>query len=270
MSLKNCIVLQACSTNEYAYTRGEASTPENEPFWSSLIGEVVEINSPADFPDIFYKVISVCFTNVEPNTECVECFNAINSLNSTNPPLQERYVFPTGQTECSNPEKVFVLINCNANKDLVFPDTFAPADIIQSSNTGLVTATDLTFYVGSVVKLSDYPENCYTVYGPYTEDTGCPCAYYTVSDSFPDCECCIGPIPVPWVRFVQEPVRDHTVVRISECDIQTNKKFAENYYKLFKGLKYGIENCCNGIDYDKLWIQKELSDYSLLKDPDLC
>lgn len=269
MSNKNCIILQSCATDEYAYTRGEPDTPDNEPFWTSLIGEIVQVTSPSGFPDIFYKVISVCLSTEPPGPECVECFNSTNT-NQNSTTLEERYVIPTGQTDCGDPTKVFVLVNCTANKNVVFPDSFTPADVIQSPSTALVTATDLTFYVGSVVKLSDYPENCYTVYGPYTEETGCPCNYYTVSDSFPDCECCIGPIPVPWIRSVQEPVKDHTVVRISDCDIQTNKKFAENYYKLFKGLKYGIENCCNGIDYDKLWIQKELSDYSLLKDPDLC
>lgn len=270
MSNKNCVILQSCATEEYAYTRGITTDPDSEPFWSDLIGEVVQITSPANFPDTYYKVISICFNNQPPGEGCVECLNqTTTSIGGLVTPLEQEYVIPLGVTTCIT-NNAFVLVNCKANKSVVFPDNFAPADINQSPETALVTSTDLTFYVGSVVKLNDYPENCYTVYGPYTEDTGCPCAFYTVKDSFPDCECCIGPIPTPWVRSTQEPVKDHTLIQVSDCDIQTNKKFAENYYKLFKGLKYGIEDCCKGINYDKLWIQKELSDYAMLKDPNLC
>jgi hypothetical protein len=89
-----------------------------------------------------------------------------------------------------------------------------------------------------------------------------------------DCTCCAGPPPppepVPFVRTIQEPVKDFTRVVVSDCDIQVNQKFAENYYRLFKQLKYGMENCCKGVDMEWLWLQKEISDYSMLKIPGAC
>jgi len=39
---------------------------------------------------------------------------------------------------------------------------------------------------------------------------------------------------------------------------------------LFNQIKNGIQNCCDNIDFDKLWIKKELSDYSRINPPDQC
>ena len=52
--------------------------------------------------------------------------------------------------------------------------------------------------------------------------------------------------------------------------INTNVKFAINYYRLFNTIKNGIQNSCEGVDFDRLWIEKELSDYSRINPPGLC
>jgi hypothetical protein len=264
MSSKSCIILQSCKTNEYTFTRSVNSQDASEPFWTGLLNTVVQITEPANFPDMYYIVVEICYSNQAPNSECLDCKNS--TVEADGVPLE--YVIPTGLTECPTGD-AYVLVNCLANPS-VFTQGMTPEEIVQSPTTALVTSSDLSFYVGSVVNIEEFPGNCYTVYGPYGTQTGCPCPYYTVTKTHPDCECCLVPEPKPWIRSIQEPVKDHTIVTVSDCDIQINKKFAENYYKLFKGLNYGIENCCNGIDYDTLWMQKEMSDYSMMKNPDLC
>lgn len=90
---------------------------------------------------------------------------------------------------------------------------------------------------------------------------------------FADCSCCLptpAPEPTVFTRTIQDPVKKFYHITDSECDIRVNTKFADNYYRLFQGLKYGLKNCCGDVNFDKLWITKELSDYSLINPPDVC
>jgi hypothetical protein len=93
------------------------------------------------------------------------------------------------------------------------------------------------------------------------------------SGPFENCECCLpqpAPIPEPFVRTTQKPVKQFYHITDSACEIRTNVKFASNYYKLFRTIKNGLENPCGPVDFDKLWIEKELSDYSRINPPGLC
>jgi len=122
-----------------------------------------------------------------------------------------------------------------------------------------------------VVNIVEYPNTCYTVLGPYDRFTGCPCEYYTVTGAFIDCECCLPPPPPPpYVQSIQRPVNVFYHVTDSECEVRDNTRFAENYYRLFTGIRYGIQNCCGDVDFDKLWIKKELSDYARINPPVTC
>ena len=90
---------------------------------------------------------------------------------------------------------------------------------------------------------------------------------------YADCVCCLpepAPEPETFVRTTQQPVKQFYHITDSQCDIRTNTKFADNYYRLFQGLNYGIKNCCDDVNFDKLWIEKELSDYSKINPPDQC
>jgi hypothetical protein len=90
---------------------------------------------------------------------------------------------------------------------------------------------------------------------------------------YADCTCCLPqPVPEPevFVRTTQAPVKQFYHITDTECEIKTNSQFAENYYKLFLGMAYGIANCCTTINFDKLWIKQELSEYSRINPPDAC
>ena len=242
----SCITLQSCQTQELVYVSTFTNSDVNL-FFIAELGNVVQITDPANFPDINYSVESIC-TSFEstPGSACETCFkNAVS--------VGIEYLVATGLTECPSTTG-YVLVNCNAGNIVIE----APADLVQSPSTVLVTSSDLALYVGSVVNIAEYPGNCYTVLGPYTEDTGCPCEYYTVTDAHKDCECCIPPVPEVFVRTTQKPVKDFTRTTETECEIRTIEKFAVNYYNYFRQLKYGLQDCCGHTDMDKLWMEMQM------------
>jgi len=253
-----CITLQNCQTDELVYVT-TISNSDVSLFFEAELGNVVQITDPTNFPDIYYFVEEMCSSfQSEPGSDCETCFRDAVSVGI-------EYLYSTGLVSCPV-NTAYVLVNCKAGNIVID----APADLIQSASTALVTSSDLALYVGSVVNIAEYPNNCYTVFGPYTEDTGCPCDYYTVTDAHKDCECCLPEVPVVFVRTTQKPVKKFYHITDSECDIRVNTKFANNYYKLFNTIKNGMGNCCEGVDLDKLWIEKELSDYSLINPPGEC
>lgn len=254
----SCITLQSCQTGDLVYVTTFTNSIIDQYFQNEL-GNVVQITEPANFPDIYYTVDSICYSfESTPGSSCETCF--VNGIS-----ISLDYVTSTDLDACPI-FTAYVLLNCNA-QDIIVD---APADLIQSPSTVLVTSSDLALYVGSVVNIEEYPGNCYTVLGPYTEDTGCPCEYYTVTDAHKDCSCCLPDEPEVFVRTTQKPVKKYYHITDSECEIRTNTRFANNYYKLFNTIKNGMGNCCDGVDFDKLFIEKELSDYSRINPPGEC
>ena len=109
-------------------------------------------------------------------------------------------------------------------------------------------------------------------YYPSYQDSCCNSAgaSLVVTDSYADCACFLGPPPVKYTRVIPKPDRFFYKIDQSQCDITANIQFGEAYYRLFKNLKYGINDECDTLDLNKLWIKKELSDYSMMYDPTLC
>jgi len=90
---------------------------------------------------------------------------------------------------------------------------------------------------------------------------------------FDDCTCCLPPAPpapAKYTRVIPKPDRHFYQVTQSQCDISSNIKFAEAYYRLFKNLKYGINSECNTVNLDSIWIKKQLSDLAVINDPTAC
>lgn len=271
-----CITLYDCLSGSHVYYETQNTTSAEQIIAAVGLGNVVEITDPANFPNQFYILESSCYVY---DATCSNCFSAANKI-IDNPGISLRYWNTTeyGDT-CPgdlHTEPAYVLLNCNATVTFEFPE-----EIVQSATTALVTSTDLSLYVGMVVNIAEYPGNCYSVLGPYTENTGCPCDEYVVTEGYADCACCLPPTPDPTCceipKYTQKPVHKYYLITDTECEIKTNTKFANNYYKLFTSIKYGISNCCTGVDFDKLWIKKELADFDKMQygtciatEPELC
>lgn len=274
-----CVTLVSCSTGDIIHYETTNTTAANAALSSIGLGNVAQITDPSNFPDTYYTFVDVC-DFYKP--DCLECTSDPDKIFDPTGILLD-YWYPTDYgDECPqiSPDPIaYVLVNCTANVEFNNPE-----DIVQSPTTALVTSTDLSLYVGMVVNIAEYPDYCYSVLGPYTQDTGCPCDIVTVTEGFADCVCCAPVIPPPPAptcceipKYTQKPVNNYFLITDSDCDIKTNTKFANNYYRLYTSLRYGIQNCCEGVDLEKLLIQKEISDYSKLNfgtcvgtTPELC
>jgi hypothetical protein len=274
-----CITLYNCETGETIHYETYNTGLAQSVIDSIGIGNVGEINDPANFPNTYYTIVSACDL-FKP--ECAECVGDPDKIFDISGASLE-YWYPTDYgNDCpqDNPTiTAYVLVNCAS--DIEFTN---PEDIDQSPLTALVTSADLSLYLGMVVKLEQYPNYCYNVLGPYVEDTGCPCDEYTVIEGFSDCVCCnktLPPAPDPTCceipKYTQKPVHKYYMVTEQDCDIKANTKFANNYYRYYTTLRYGIQNCCEGVDMDMLLIKKEMADYRKMQfgtcsgtTPELC
>lgn len=270
MNAGRCVTLVACRTGEVSYYFTTAVNPLDNIVNLVGIGNIVEINDPLHFAEQYYTIISSC--DIWSGTPlCVECATSPNRINDDAGTLLQFWASTPFGSDCPDVNRAFVLVNCRSNF------TFNRVqDIVQTPDTALVTSTDLTAYEGMVVNINEYPGICFTVLGPYESNTGCPCDEFTIANAFPDCECCYPPEPdqpidccdIP--KYTQKPFKKFYHIVDSECDIRDNQKFGNSYYKLFNQIKNGIQNCCDNIDFEKLWIKKELSDYSRINPPDQC
>lgn len=90
---------------------------------------------------------------------------------------------------------------------------------------------------------------------------------------FEDCTCCL-PVPAPeptvYTRSIQRPYKQFYHITDSECDIKTNTTFAQNYYRLFQTIKNGIANSCPDVNFERIWLKKELSDYDKINPVGVC
>lgn len=142
----------------------------------------------------------------------------------------------------------------------------------------IITRTDLSLVVGKVINgvtiLPSTPHliTCWsvTLFGPSLTTIDITLS----SVSYLDCSCCLPQPPVPpkplIPKVIPEPVRIFYKIEESQCDIDVNKRFGEGYYKLTKKIRFGISSCCVGIDFNQLWLKKQLSDLTKLVDPNFC
>ena len=150
-----------------------------------------------------------------------------------------------------------------------------------SFNYSFDNSGEIYEYIDTAVTIeavNDIPAGTYylSVYCSYNpslgEDSCCGNAESTliITDSYVDCACFLGPEPVKYTRVIPKPDRRFYQITQGQCDIDANIKFAEGYYRLFKELKHGIQNACDNINFNKLWIKKSLSDLAVINDPTAC
>lgn len=179
------------------------------------------------------------------------------------------YTLINGYEKCSiclaaipePPITVFRLINC-----------VDKLQIIYSFTSSLVNVID------KVVNLEGYPNICWSVSTVVYDDQTTEDVTILVNDNgveqiFDDCECCLPlpePTPVKYTRVIPKPDRKFYQITQSQCDIQANLRFADNYYRLFKKLKYGMNSMCDNVELDKIWVKKMLSNLAMINDPTAC
>lgn len=270
MNAGRCVTLRSCRKEDIVYYFTADVTNLDNIVNLVGIGNIVQINDPLHFPEQYYTIISSCQA-LDTDPICYECTSSPNRINDDTGDLLDYWSATTFGSDCPNVNRAYVLLNCKS--DFTFSRV---QDIVQTPNTALVTSTDMTAYVGMVVNIIEYPDNCFEVLGPYDSNTGCPCDEFTIVNAYPDCECCFPPVEDQEVdccdipKYTQKPVKKFYHIVDSECEIRDNQKFGNSYYKLFNEVKNGIQNCCGNIDFDKLWIKKELSDYSRINPSDQC
>jgi hypothetical protein len=258
-----CVTLNSCLTGQPVYYYTCKQTAAQVTFLSSLItGQLLEINDPTNFPETFYTFQTFCLVPSAPSISCTTCIDAPDRITDD---IGNSFPFWTvsEQLICPNNNAyndVYVLTNCLANVVVTNVDA-----IINSPELAIVTSTNLFLYVDMIVKIDGYADKCYTVSGPYTPGEGASVRpTVTIVDAYSTCACCLPPAPDPDCceipKYIQKPAKDFFRITVSDSEIKANTNFANNYYKLFMGIRHGVHSCCTGIDYDQLWIDKEISD----------
>ena len=164
-------------------------------------------------------------------------------------------------TECSQSIQLYILEDCLEVQNPIYSFSEILAD-----------------NVGKVINIVGYPGVCWLVSSVVYDGQETDIVTIATNDKgvpqiFTDCTCCLptpDPTPVKYTRVIPKPDRKFYQIKESQCDIQSNIKFAEGYYRLFKTLKYGIANACDNINLEKLWIKKNLSDLAMINDPSAC
>jgi hypothetical protein len=242
-----CVPLYNCLTDTYRYVR-PGNSSEYQNFWLSAIGATVRMNDLANYPEDIYVVQSTC--NAPPTDEfCQQCFQNMGSAVIANIEFVENL-----SCEEILPPLNF-LINCKANIDT------EQRPFVISPDTVLIVTNDLTLYQGGIIKIEEYPDECYSIFidqNVALEDA--ELVTVTITERYDDCECCVEK-PVVITRTISEPVKDFTISLDEQCYIETTEKFSTNYYNLYLEKAYGINNYCDYQDLLKLWVEKELVDY---------
>ena len=198
-----------------------------------------------EYPDTCWTVTTTpsgstsAYTIINRYSTCLECINAIPA-----PPIN-----------------VFRLIDC------------VDPEVVMYS-----FSEELSNVIGKVVHITAYPTNCLSVDvvqydNQTTVDVSILVNDYGILQIFDDCQCCLplpDPAPVKYTRVIPKPDKKYYQILQSQCDIKANIKFADNYYRLYKKLKHGMNSMCDNVDLDSAWIKKQLSDLATINNPTAC
>lgn len=136
-----------------------------------------------------------------------------------------------------------------------------------------ICATDF-IYAGASVEVSfEWFDNGPKIWIPvsvvYQLDNGSPGTGCYVAETFlgyntafSSCETC-QPVDCPaepvYETVIQHPVKIFYEIKESACDITVVKQFATAYSNMLKKVKYGIADCCNGLNIGETWVNKQIS-----------
>jgi len=240
------IIYQACTENPqpiYVYVGNYYNTPNSYGLFLSD-DYFIEINSPG-FSGVYYTG-GFCNENIYVQPPCPECvynpngglpWSAIDVL-QVKQPEETCYGF-----------NCIILKNCENNSEqLIAPPSFAA-------------------YLGSTVKIEG-SDKCWEVL--YNNGNCAGIEYITATSSCSDCIDCLPQVEPDIPRVIPQYFEDFTQTTEDQCEIDTNVKFANAYWELFKSLKHGMESSCHTIDMDRITIKKKEIDLAKLYDATAC
>lgn len=126
----------------------------------------------------------------------------------------------------------------------------------------------IQFYLGRVIKIEG-STNCYSIDPNPIECFGEENPV-TVTASYTTCLDCLGIVIEEIPKVVPEFFEEYTQIQEIQNEIDTNVKFANAYWDLFKSLKHGMESNCDNIDIDKITVKKKSCDIAKLYDESAC
>jgi hypothetical protein len=253
-----CVNLFNCDTQ---VTMSAVMNDADIPFWNNLQDNGYSVY--LDYYNIsgLWNVNYICCNYDNPiYDECQDNSCSINNF----------YIDPeviTGIVEVNGCYiTCYTLRPCNGGPDLNYRFDNS-GEVFQYIDTA-VTVEEIP----GRVPAGTYYLSVYCTYYPANEQPCCAEteAILVITDSYEDCACFLGPEPVKYTRVIPKPDRFFYKIDQSQCDITANIQFGEAYYRLFKNIRYGINDECDTLSLDRLWIKKELSDYALMYDPTLC
>lgn len=157
--------------------------------------------------------------------------------------------------ECAPPPPVcYELSDCN---DVVTP---------------FIVCDDLSAYLGLVIKIEGCGDTCWFVREAASCDNSI-CLNGAITE-FADCETCLPPPPVPTpfalhARRIKPGYFSTNSCLTTEYIERVNCTFALEVYNQMIINRYGVTVCCDN-DLDQWAIKKQVLDFELLTDPDLC
>lgn len=134
-----------------------------------------------------------------------------------------------------------------------------------------IVYNDFSQYVGKIIKIVGCPDVCWEVSIADTCEFGVNVG--EVTDEYETCEACSPVIPVPTFSLHPRRIKPGYFSKNSCLSTdyieKVNCTFAQEVYNKMIVDRYGITPCC-GDELDTWDIKKQILDFELLTDPDLC
>jgi len=135
----------------------------------------------------------------------------------------------------------------------------------------ILTFTDLSAYVGDVIKLLETcPDKCWTI--SIAPDCEGAISVQQSVEVFTDCATCLPPIPEVPFNLNTRAVRPgfYTAACPPEYVVNVNCRYSDIVYSQMLVKRYGISPCCDEEDVNKWKLAKQILDLKSLYDPSLC
>lgn len=240
------IIYQACTENPqpiYVYIGNYLNTPLGYSLFVTA-DYFITIDSPG-FSGVYYTG-GFCNQSILIQPPCAEC---VYNPNGGLPWETINVLIEKEPEETCYGFNCVILENCENNSEqLIAPPSFAA-------------------YIGSTIKIEG-SDKCWQV---LSNNGSCYGIEYITSTSVcSDCIDCLPQVEPEIPRVIPQYFEDFTQTIEGQCEVDTNVKFANAYWEIFKSLKHGMESSCQTIDTDRITVKKKEIDIAKLYDATAC